>query len=124
MGYTPSRCVKGVAVLEEESLGACVLYDYWSPNAVQVHVYTTSLGVLFHKPVLREIFRYPFEQCGRSILVAMTPADQKGSLAVSSWLGFKEKYRIRDGWTRGVDIIFKELRREDCKFLARAVESA
>lgn len=124
MGYNPSRCVKGIAVLEEKSLGACVLYDYWTVNSVQVHVFAPSLKVLFDAGTLREIFRYPFEIAGRRLLVAVTPADQKGSLAVSSWLGFREKYRIHDGWAVGVDMVLKELRREDCRFLAQDVKSA
>jgi len=124
MGYHPSRCVKGITILEKESVGACVLYDYWTPNSVQVHVYAPSLKTLFDAATLQEIFRYPFVSANRAVLVAATPADQKGSLAVSSWLGFREKYRIRDGWSTGVDIILKELRREDCRFLQQAVKLA
>ncbi len=124
MGYNPSRCVKGIAILEEESLGACVLYDYWTLNSTQVHVYARSLKALFNAESLREIFRYPFVLGNRSVLVAVTPADQKGSLAVSSWLGFREKYRIKDGWARGIDMVLKELRREDCRFLQQDVKLA
>ncbi len=124
MGYNPSRHVKGISILEEKSLGACVLYDYWTPNSVQVHVCAPSLSALFNVGTLREIFRYPFILANRALCVAVTPSDQKGSLAVSSWLGFKEKYRIRDGWSPGVDMVLKELRREDCRFLQHAVKSA
>lgn len=124
MGYNPSRCVKGISILEEKSLGACVLYDYWTVNSVQVHVFAPSLKTLFNAKSLHEIFTYPFVTAGKGILVAVTPADQKGSIAVSSWLGFKEKYRIRDGWAVGTDMILKELRREDCRFLQQDVKSA
>ncbi len=117
ISYAPSRDAKGVCVLEEESIGACVLYDHWAHNSVQVHVFAPSLRALFHADTLREIFRYPFVLADRAVLVAVTPADQRGSLAVSGWLGFREKYRIRDGWKVGVDMVLKELRREDCKFL-------
>lgn len=124
VGYHPSRCVRGVALLAEESLSACILYDHWSVTAVQVHVYATSLKALFDPTYLREIFTFPFVTGNRKVLVSVTPADQKGSLAVSAWLGFKEKYRIRDGWAEGVDMVLKELRREDCRFLMQDVKSA
>jgi hypothetical protein len=124
MEYVPSGRAKGVVILEEESLGAGVLYDYWTYNAVQVHVYAPALRVLFAPHVLREIFEYPFLTCNLNLVMAVTPGDQKGSLAVSSWLGFKETYRIRDGWKVGVDMVMKELRREDCRFLTQDVKSA
>lgn len=122
MGYNPSRCCKGIAILEEKSLGACVLYDYWTINSVQVHVFAPSLKALFNAESLREIFTYPFITARRSVLVGVTPSNQKGSLAVSAWLGFREKYRIRDGWSVGVDMVLKELRREDCRFLSQDVK--
>lgn len=123
MGYCPSRRAKGIIFLEKESIGSCVLYDHWTLNSVQVHVYAPSLKALFDAGFLREIFTFPFVTGGRNLLVACTPADQRGSLAVSSWLGFKEKYRIKDGWGLGIDMVLKELRREDCRFLAKSVES-
>lgn len=116
--------MRGVAILEAQSLGACVLYDHWTPAAVQVHVCAPSLKALFNEIYLQEIFAFPFITGNRGVLVSVTPADQKGSLAVSSWLGFKEKYRIRDGWAVGVDMILKELRREDCRFIQQDVKSA
>lgn len=57
------------------------------------------------------------------MLVTATPANQKGSLAVSGWLGFYEIFRIRDGWDTGVDMVLKELRREDCRFIQQDVKS-
>lgn len=124
MGYVPSRNVKGIAILEESTVSAAVLYDYWTVTSCQVHVFAPSLKALFNAEFLREIFTYPFITGGRSLLVAVTPGNQKGSLAVSDWLGFTEKYRIRDGWDTGVDMVLKELRREDCRFLSKDVKSA
>jgi len=124
MGYHPSGCVKGVAFLEAQSVSACVLFDHWTPHAVQVHVYAPSLGALFSPVYLRELFHYAFVSAGRGLLVAVTPANQKGSLAVSAWLGFKETYRIKEGWAQGVDMVVKELRIADCRYLRQAVQLA
>lgn len=124
MGYCPTRNAKGIAFLEEKSIGACVLFDYWTLNSAQVHVFAPSLKHLFSPVFLREIFSFPFVTGRLGLLVAVTPADQKGSLAVSSWLGFKQTYRVKDGWAAGIDMVVKELRREDCRFLPKSVKSA
>lgn len=124
MEYCPSGRAKGVVILEAESISAGVLYDYWSFNAVQVHIYAPSLKALFAPASLEQIFQYPFLTCGRGILMAVTPADQKGSLAISAWLGFKETHRVQDGWKVGIDMVIKELRREDCRFIPQDVKSA
>lgn len=125
MSYCPGARAKGIiAGANGGFIEAAVLYDHWTLNAVQVHVYAPVLKTLFSKPFLHAMFSYPFVQCNRGLLVAVTPADQKGSLAVSGWLGFKEKYRIRDGWKLGVDMVLRELRREDCRFILQDVKSA
>jgi len=124
MEYAAGRDTRGVVLLEEATVAACVLYDYWTYNAVQVHVYAPSLKALFSPPFLRAIFSYPFFEAKRNILYAVTPGDAKGSLAVSGWLGFKEKYRIKDGWKPGIDMILKELRREHCRFIPQDVKCA
>lgn len=123
MQYCPSSDVKGI--LHTNGFGmAAVLYDTWTWTGVQVHVYAPDLRLLFHPKFLREIFRYPFVDGGKKVLIAVTPAHQKGSLAVSGWLGFKEKYRIKDGWSNGIDMVLKELRREDCRFILQDVKCA
>ncbi len=123
MSYAPSGDVKGVATIASGKILACILYDSWTINSVQVHVYSTELKALFDPVYLREIFTFPFITGNRRQLIAVTPANQKGSLAVSSWLGFKELSRIPDGWDRGVDMVLKRLLREDCRFLSDHVKS-
>lgn len=124
MGYAPGGDARGVVLLEKEAVAACVLYDYWTFNAVQVHVYAPSLKALFSPSFLHAIFSYPFIEAKRGVLYSVTPGNAKGSLAVSGWLGFKEKYRIMDGWKPGTDMILKELRREHCRFIQQDVKCA
>ncbi len=97
--------------------GAMVVYDHWTPAAVQVHIYSRGPAYLFKRDFLRAVFGYPFKQCGRRKLVAVTPANATASLAVSRALGFRETYRIKDGWDVGVDMIVKEMTREECRYL-------
>lgn len=125
MSYCPSLHTKSVAnIASNGEILACILYDHWTISCVQVHVYAKSLAALFNRDFLHEIFTFPFITGGRKYLIGVTPANQKASLAVSGWLGFKEVTRIPDGWDTGVDMIVKRLSRTDCRFLPKAVKLA
>lgn len=123
MGYAPGRSTRGIVFLAEESACAAVFFDHWTAASAEAHVYAPSLKHLFSPNFLHAIFDYAFNQAQRKMLVTATPANQKGSLAVSGWLGFYEIFRIRDGWDTGVDMVLKELRREDCRFIQQDVKS-
>lgn len=117
--YPASPAAKGVLLEENDILRAMVIYDSWTNTAVQAHIYSTGPAALFSREFLEEIFGYPFIQCGKSIVYTVTPGDSEASLAVSKFLGFKETYRMLDGWDRGVDMVVKEMRKENCKYLKR-----
>jgi hypothetical protein len=119
MEYSPSVSCKSIALVEKTIVKAMVIYDHWAYNSVQVHVWSSGPQALFNPLFVREMFAYPFEQCGRSITVAVTPADQVASLAVSKALGFVEIFRHKDGWKVGVDMVVKEMRKENCKWLQK-----
>lgn len=97
--------------------GAMVVYDSWTHNAVQAHIYSTGPRFLLDPTFLREVFSYAFEQCGKGLVYTITPSDADASLAVSKALGFKEVFRQKDGWKDGVDMILKEMRRNECRYL-------
>lgn len=97
--------------------GAMVIYDSWTHSAVQCHVYSKGPKYLFKKDFIHAIFAYPFLQCGKTLIYTVTPADSGASLSVSRALGFVESYRQKDGWDVGVDMIVKEMRLENCRWL-------
>lgn len=113
IGYDPSVGCKGIVF---DDLRAGCLYDHWTPNSANVHIYSQSPKALLSYFFVREIFRYPFEQAGVGLLIAITPADNEGSLAFSKAVGFREVYRIRNGWKPDVDLVVKELTREECRY--------
>jgi hypothetical protein len=119
IGYQPTVDARGVAYLAEgkEEPGAMVIYDRWSHNGAEAHVWSCAPGAFFDKKYLQAIFEYPFLQCGRGVVVAVTPSDSAESLALSMALGFRESYRVRDYWKPGVDMVIKEMRKEECKWL-------
>lgn len=99
--------------------GAMVIYDGWTHNAVQVHVYSRGPAHLLRRDFLLEIFSYPFIQCGKGLIYTITPGNAEDSLAVSKALGFSEVFRQKDGWSEGVDMIYKEMRRDECRYLRK-----
>lgn len=116
INYRPSGGARAVATYEN-GLRAMVIFDRWSYNGAEAHIYAAKPGALFNRKFLREAFRYVFEQCDRQVLVAVTPGDSEESLRVSKALGFREIGRIEDYWRPGVPMVVKEMRREDCKWL-------
>lgn len=97
--------------------GAMVVYDSWTPNAAQVHVYSAGPIYLLNRKFLTEVFTYGFIQCDKGKLFTVTPASASESLAVSHALGFREVYRQVDGWDTGVDMVVKEMNRDECRYL-------
>lgn len=107
-----SSSMKGVC-----NEGAMVVYDSWTPNAAQVHVYSSGPRYLLSRGYLTEVFTYGFCQCGKGKLFTITPGNAAESLAVSAALGFREVYRQIDGWDVGVDMVVKEMNRHECRYL-------
>lgn len=99
--------------------GAMVVYDSWTKSSVQAHIYSSGPRFLLDPLFLREIFSYAFGQCGKLLIYTITPADAKASLAVSKALGFSEVFRQKDGWDVGIDMVYKEMRKEDCRWIKR-----
>lgn len=115
MGYTPTEDCKGIVYTSDSEYFAAVLYDHWTPNSVNCHLWaapkrgTHLFNPLFH----RAMFSYPFCQCNKGLVIVITPGDNEASLRVSTSLGFEEKYRIVDGWDVGIDLVVKERRRDE-----------
>lgn len=117
IGYRPSAGARGIQINESGQLSAMVIYDRWSHNGAEVHIYSPKSGAWLDKKFLREVFSYPFHTCGKEVLVSVTPGDAEESLAVSKALGFVEICRVADYWKPGVDMVIKEMRKENCRWL-------
>ena len=120
IGYAPSKHSRGVVITDDDDKpGAAAIYDHWTHSAVQMHAWSSSPKYLFNPDFCREMFAYPFVQNTKMLAFAVTPCDNSPSLALAKFLGFKEVYRITDGWKLGTDMVIQELRRENCRFLEK-----
>lgn len=96
-------------------LRGVVAYDCWTPASVQCHM-AVDAPVVWRR-LLRPAFAYPFEEAGREVLLGVIPADNARSVALTQRMGFREAYRLHNGWQVGVDLIVFEMRRTECRWL-------
>lgn len=66
---------------------------------------------------LRVIFDYPFRQLNLVSVFAIVDEHNYPSLKLIKHVGWKEVYRVKDGSARRGDLIYLEMRREDCRWL-------
>lgn len=92
-----------------------VAYDGWTENAVQAHMAVDSPVVW--RSLLPAVFEYPFLEAGKGLLLGIIPAGNTRSCGMARRLGFREAYRVRDGWDVGEDLVVHEMRRADCRWL-------
>ena len=120
--YRPRLCVdsRGVMALDEESgdLQAAVIFDSWSYNSCQIHVWIGNPFVLKHG-FAEAVFGFSFgADSGRELVIGVTPADNDKALKFIKNIGFIEAYRVKDGYKKGVDYVMTTIRKEDCRYIS------
>ena len=109
---------KAIKVVDAEGkIHGMVGYGNWTANAVVLTIALDNPAAL--REILKWGFRYPFEQCGRGIALAMVRGKNKRSLSLCNKVGFREVYRVKDGIDIGEDMVMFQMRREDCRYIAR-----
>lgn len=90
-------------------------YDGWTENAVQAHMAVET--PIAWRALTGPAFAYPFLEAGKSVILAIIPASNARSVKLARRFGFRETYRVRDGWAVGEDLVLLEMRREECRWL-------
>lgn len=117
--YNPTSQFKAIKLVNEEGeIQAMAGYDYWTPNAVQMHIWIQHPEAYLSKEFVQEGFGYPFNS-GRNLVIGVTPGDNTRALDFNRKLGFKETHRIKDGWSLGTDMVIQEMRRDECRWIPR-----
>lgn len=78
-----------MGVFDGPDLMACILYNNWQPEAgvIEMHGATTSARWLT-RPVLAEMFAYPFEQLGCQTVVMRVSANDRRLARILKAYGF------------------------------------
>lgn len=119
--YQPTSQFKAIVQRVDGEIHAMAGYDYWTPNAVQMHIWINHPEAYLSKEFIQEGFGYPFNS-GRNLVIGVTPGDNARALEFNRKIGFVEKYRIKDGWSLGTDMVIQELRRDECRWLSRRLQ--
>jgi len=120
----PTFCddTKGiVAEIDGKPVGVMLL-DQWTETSAQCHVGLTNAMCLKRLPY--EFANYFFNTCDKEILIGLTPADNKKAIKINKHFGFKEVYRMKDAYKKGIDYIVYRMERDDCPFLIEKEEAA
>ena len=115
----PNVCedTRGITAKDEagEVQAVCVL-DSWSYNSCNIHIWINNPFVLKHG-FAEEVFNFVFsEQSGRTKIIGVTPADNLKAVKFIKNIGFKEIYRISDGYKVGVDYVVTEMNKDNCRY--------
>lgn len=117
--YVPTMQFNGMKLTAPTGkILSMVGFDYWTPNSVQMHIFIDSPKAMT-RHFIREVFAYVFITANRKLVIGLTPGDNAPALEFNRRIGFKEMYRVVDGWSDGIDIVEQELRRDDCRWLRR-----
>jgi hypothetical protein len=94
---------------------AMVGYDGWTESAVSMHVTLEYPAAL--RRILRPAFGIPFVELGKKLVLCQVLSTNAQSLALVKGVGFRQVYRGRDWWADGVDLVFFEMRKKDCRWV-------
>ena len=95
---------------------AASVFDNWTPNSCRVHLAIENPFVLRHG-FLEECCDFVFEYADREVALAGIPATNDDSIRFAKHVGFREIFRVRNGYQKDVDLVFLELRKHECRWL-------
>jgi hypothetical protein len=118
-----SQYTKGIVAVDASGKPcAVVLLDNWTPTAVTGHVAIENPMAM--RKLHKELFKYVFVDCGKKMLMGVTPSNNEKALKFNAHIGLTEIARIKDAYDVGVDQVVIQLLREDCKYITQLREVA
>jgi len=99
------------AIRDNGEIAAAVAFGSWTPESCFMHVAFDTPHSLTKK-LLKAAFEYPFESIGVKAIYGLTPKDFDKAIRFNKKIGFKQIAET-------VDCVLLEMRREDCRYLAK-----
>lgn len=103
---------KGITALRGDKIVAAAAFDSWTYTAVTAHIAIDD-PLVIRAGFIDEIMRYVFDTCGKQMIVGIAHSKNRALLRFIEKLGFKELYRVVDGYDYGIDIVVSRLNKDD-----------
>jgi len=103
------------AVDEAGRIHGMIGYSGWTETAVVMHIALDNPVAFRH--LVQPAFWYPFIMSNRFISIAVVNSDNTRSMNLCRHVGYREVYRMKDGFKVGVDQILYEMRRDECRWI-------
>jgi len=104
--------MRGIVAYRNYEIVAAVAIDNWSYNSGTIHIAVEDPFV-FRRGFSQEVMDYVFKTCKKGVIIGVTPGDNHKALKFNAHMGFKEIYRIKDGYKVGIDYVVTQLRKEE-----------
>ena len=103
------------AVDKNETIHGMVGYDGWAENSVVMTIALDNPACF--RSLLPEMFTLAFMDLNKGVALTTVASTNKRSMNLCERVGFKQIARVKDGISLGVDYVFYEMRREDCRWI-------
>ncbi len=116
VGVPWSSDFRAIGVVRNDCLAAVVAYNGFTGRTCFMHDAIDDPTVI-DRTFVREIFKYPFEQCGVKYILAMVDSANERALSINRRIGFKEILRLDGAGLEGPDMILLQLDAASCRYL-------
>jgi len=113
----------GLVATRGEDLVAAVVFDSFSDNSCLAHVVVED-PLAIRAGLLYWAFNYAYNIRDVSLVTGLTPADNTEALRFARKVGFREVYRVPEGYKPGVDYVLQEMRKDECRWLHQKLKRA
>jgi hypothetical protein len=118
-----SNATRGLIAIDSSGVPqGVILLDNWTENCVTGHIAIQKPMAL--RELLPELCDYVYHFCGKSMILAGIADDTPKALKLVKNIGFKEIYRIKDGWDVGIDLVLTQMTKDDCRHTQKIKEVA
>jgi hypothetical protein len=107
-----------IAIDRHGDYAGAIVFDSFTETACCCHVLVEQPLIIRHG-FLNLAARAVFVNAKRHVIIGMTPANNEKALVFNRRIGWKEVYRVRDGYAFGIDYVVHEMRREECRWLSK-----
>jgi len=113
--YSPTSELRGLTYVSDGPPRMIVLFDCWTENTVTLHQWCEAPRY-FSRQMIRETFRYAFEDGDKGIVIGTVRSDNPTVLRLDLGLGFETVGVIKDAYGPGIDMHILQLRRDNCRW--------